>query len=132
MCVRAIVNRFELVFKKLLVQVHGSNVINFKGSVQVQVQQNYLVQFSVYSSVWFKVMTRATSVSDPGNGKARCGMNMIPNFSSQRFWNNLQVFHGTGRNVYSTVSEARCKLVCNTKYYSLPLMSIVPHNFQFQ
>lgn len=35
-------------------------------------------------------------------------------FSSQRFWNSLQVFHRVGRNVFSAVPEVRLKLVCNT------------------
>jgi hypothetical protein len=37
---------------KLLVQVYGSG-IHLKGSVQVQVWQNYAVWFSVYVLVWF-------------------------------------------------------------------------------
>jgi hypothetical protein len=43
---------WEPVFKKLLIQIHRSDVIQFKGSIQVQVRQNYAVRFPVrFSSV---------------------------------------------------------------------------------
>jgi hypothetical protein len=56
-CFRAIVNWFELVLKKLMIEVHGSNVVHLKDSVRfrfLKIMQFGLVQKPCLCQLWIQ------------------------------------------------------------------------------